>query len=364
MKNKYVRLFLTILIGILTITSIKFENLILFLSAIPIYVLLVTTKIISVYKLKKEQKKVPVSLTILNVIFFIGLGCFLFILKDIFILKGASQRGNFKSIHINDEEVERNGGVFKYTEYISQLKEAASGFTKQSDSIKFENKYYEFLTIKHELKNYTKKILIIASVHGDEPAGALSIPLLLKDIAENPTLYQNTAICVVSPLNSVGLANTSRENGNGCNINRDFELKTQKETNYIIKTIEVFKPDLVLDIHENHGEFKTCLFANSSVPDSYGELICKDLSGKAIELASEPAGMSNDVLSPKGWSKQSAYERILKHFAGYGDLRGYGNSINLPVIALECDQSLPIEKRKSICLITVKVAITNIKNLN
>ena len=48
---------------------------------------------------------------------------------------------------------------------------------------------------------------------------------------------------------------------------------------------------------------------------------------------------------------------------GYGDLNGYGNSIDLPVIALECDQSLAIEKRKSICLSVVKAAINNINQL-
>ena len=214
-----------------------------------------------------------------------------------------------------------------------------------------------------DMKNYTKKILIIASVHGDEPAGALFIPLLLKDITDNPTLYQNTAICIVSPLSPVGLAKTSRVNGNGCNINRDFELKTQKETNYIINAINVFKPNLVLDIHENHGEFKTCLFANPKVNDSYGEIICKDLSKNTIELESEPQGMNDNIMIPNGWSKQSTYERFLKDLVGYGDLNGYGNSIDLPVIALECDQSLAIEKRKSICLSVVKAAINNINQL-
>ena len=216
----------------------------------------------------------------------------------------------------------------------------------------------------HEPKKYTKKILVITSVHGDEPAGALSIPLLLKDITDNPTFYQNTAICIVSPLNPVGLAKTSRENGNGCNINRDFELKTQKETNYIIKVIDVFKPNLVLDIHENHGEFKTCLFANPKVADSFGEIICKDLSKKTIELESEPQGMNDNIMIPNGWSKQSTYERFLKDLVGYGDLNGYGNSNNIAVIALECDQSQSIEKRKSICLSTVKAVINNIKQLN
>lgn len=361
MKNKYITLLPVLLIIILSILSINFASIILFLSSIIIYVAIIIVKIISFYRLKREQKNPIASVILLNIIFFIALGCFLLIMKDLLTLKGASERGQYKSVRVNQKEIERNGGPFKYTDYILQLKEAALSFTKQSDSIKFENKYYEFLTIKYEPKNYTKKILIIASVHGDEPAGALSIPLLLKDIVDNSASYQNTAICIISSGNPVGLANTSRQNGNGCNINRDFELKTQKETNHIISVIAAYKPTLVIDIHENHGEFKTCLFANTSVTDSFGKHICKDLSEKAIELASEPVGMSNNVLKPNGWSKNSTYESILKDFAEYGDLRGYGNSINLPVIALECDQSLPIEKRKLICLNTVKAAIKNIK---
>jgi hypothetical protein len=363
MISKKLFFFTLILLLTLTIVSVNLENVVLFIVAFLLYLTLFILKVVQFYKQKKSQGNLPFVKSISSIILFTLLFGFFIFMKDVFIMKSNSQIIH-KSVHPNVEEVERNLGNFKYEEYMSQLKESASSFSKDIDSIKFENKYYNYFKIKHQPKEFKFKIMIIASVHGDEPAGAQTIPLLLEDIINDSVFYENTELYILSPINPVGLAFISRENGNGRNINRDFELKSQKETNEIIKAIQNQKPDLVLDIHENHGEFKTCLLANNKVSDSFGEVVCNNLKNSGIELATEPVGISNDVPSPSGWSKQGLYERLVKYTAGYGVLRGYGNSINLPVIALECDQSLSVEKRKSICLNTIKDVIKNIKQLN
>lgn len=360
MKNKTLTLLLIILILLLSSLSVYYSNLIIFLIAFIIYLTLIITKVIFFYRLNKKQNILSISSIVMSFIFLVILGSFLLFMKDLFMAKGSSRFTN--TVIVNQKEIERNGGAFKYDEYMLQLKEAALPFSKQSDSIKFQNKYYEYLAIKHEPKNYKYKIIIVATFHGDEPAGALSIPLLLKDITANPTFYQNTALYIICPMNPVGLAFTSRENENGLDLNSDFELKTQKETNNLTKTISIYKPDLLIDIHENHGDYITCLLANIIVNDNYGELLCKDLTKNNIELASEAKGREN--LKPKGWSRQTTYGKLLSDIVKTGSLRRYGESINLPVIALECDQSLPIEKRTFISLSTIKACAKNIDQLD
>jgi hypothetical protein len=364
MISKKLFFFTLILLLTLIIVSVNLENVVLFIVAFLIYLTLFILKVVQFYKQKKAKDKTSFTRSVLSIMLFASIFGFFIFMKDVFIMKSNAHSGLRKTTNTNKDEIERNGGDFKYDEYMLQLNASANLFSKEVDSIKFENKYYTYFAINYQPKKFKRKIMIIASVHGDEPAGALTIPLLLNDITSNPSFYEGTALYIICPINPVGLAFTSRENGNGCNINRDFELQTQKETKNIIKAIQIQHPDLILDIHENHGEFKTCLLANHIVGDNFGELICKQLTNASVELTSEPVGISNDVLSPNGWSKQGLYERLVKYTAGYGDLRGYGNSINLPVIALECDQSLSIEKRKSICLNTIKAAINNIKQLN
>jgi len=89
--------------------------------------------------------------------------------------------------------------------------------------------------------------------------------------------------------------------------------------------------------------------------------VCKNLSEDKIELATE--AFDNDNLKPKGWDKQTLYRKLLRKIVKFGDLRSYGESNNIPVIVLECDQSLPIEKRIAICLSTIQASILNFKLL-
>ncbi len=364
MKNKKLRVILLVLIISLSSIFMYSQNIIFWFIALATFITYVIIEIILVFKQVKTRSFYLGFLVKLLLISVLGFYTIKFS-KDIAILKGATERGKNKTINPNENEIKRYGGKFNYAQYIAQLKQAAKKFVVESDSLKYENNYYEYLTITYEPKNYSKKILITASIHGDEQAGALSIPIVLNDIVENPQLYQNTAICIVSPMNPIGLAYTSRVNENGCNINRDFNFQSQPETKKLVGLIEKFKPDLIFDMHENHGEQKTYLSANRMISDGFAKTVSNQLSEKNIELESEMDGFDGGgKLKINGWQLQSMYEAFIKKIADYGDMRGYGNSNNLNIIALECDQSLPLEKRTSICVNAIKISINNINKLN
>ena len=108
-----------------------------------------------------------------------------------------------------------------------------------------------------ELKGNTKNpsVVVIGVFHGDEPQGEY---LVNKYLAEN----FNTNILFIPRLNSCN----TRVNKNGVDLNRNFPTKnwelsekneyfggetpaSEKETKFIIETVEKYIPKLILTLH-------------------------------------------------------------------------------------------------------------------
>ena len=108
-----------------------------------------------------------------------------------------------------------------------------------------------------ELKGNTKNpsVVVIGVFHGDEPQGEY---LINKYLAEN----FNTNILFIPRLNSCN----TRVNKNGVDLNRNFPTKNwelsekneyfggetpacEKETKFIIETVEKYNPQLILSLH-------------------------------------------------------------------------------------------------------------------
>lgn len=301
-------------------------------------------------KIRRDQKagvKFRLGKSIRLIIIFIGLAVASVPLTDVAKAKHNAVLFPYQTIHRSNYYIQEEiKDTFDFSGYMQDLESASEKFHPQSDSVLFEEKYYKYQIIKHEPENYKKKVLIIASIHGDEPAGALSIPILLRNIKQDSSKYANTSILILSPINPVGLAFSSRENEMGCNLNRDYHEPTQSETKRIVLEIEKFKPDIILDLHENNGNWKTCIMANSLVSDELGKILCDDLKTKSIPLA-ESAFDTN--LELPGWLKRGSYRMAVNYLAGLNDLMRYGEEIKIPVITLEGDQSLEQRKRIEIC---------------
>jgi protein MpaA len=129
---------------------------------------------------------------------------------------------------------------------------------------------------KSNLKNkiYSKQFgsgdkvtLIIGGVHGDEPAGFISALKLAQFIKRNPSSIKNRVI-IVPCINPDGLSKGTRTNGRGVDINRNFPGETwskdfiniynnpgshpasEPETVALIKLIEKYKPDMIIQMHQ------------------------------------------------------------------------------------------------------------------
>ena len=142
------------------------------------------------------------------------------------------------------------------------------------------------------LKTYTIKgssqgprVLIIASTHGNEPAGFFALQQL---VASNPQISKGSVVLLPS-LNTCGRCTNSRHSFGDFDINRNYPDKT-----YINSQVTrlVDKADWVIDLHEGWGFRKLD-------PRSVGSGIYPGASMEAVALSKEIMdGINESITEP------------------------------------------------------------------
>lgn len=99
------------------------------------------------------------------------------------------------------------------------------------------------------------RVLVMARQHGNEPAGTLAMLGLLRDLAEGraPMLARQlgrVCLLVVPMVNPDGADANTRANANGVDLNRDWLLRSQPESQAIEHLHNLWSPHAVLDLHE------------------------------------------------------------------------------------------------------------------
>lgn len=179
----------------------------------------------------------------------------------------------------------------------------------------------------HTLGSGPKTIMLMAGVHGDEPAGVDVVRLILSHLRKMPAdSLEGLRIVVMPCANPDGRAANTRQNANKIDLNRNFPDKTfgtgkkskmynagkiaasEPETRAILSVVADYKPSLIISLHE--------------------PLACVNYNGPCIRLA-------------KKLSKATGLPAVGD--VGYptpGSMGNYfGVSRRLPVITLE----LPLE---------------------
>lgn len=113
-------------------------------------------------------------------------------------------------------------------------------------------------------------VLIVSGQHGLERASREAVFMLARDLAstDDPTLveYLSQVNWLLVPTASPDRVGIDRANANGVNTNRDWEARTQPETQAIYKAIQGYRPVLIVDAHE--GRDFTTNFATSAILDT------------------------------------------------------------------------------------------------
>lgn len=109
-------------------------------------------------------------------------------------------------------------------------------------------------------------ILIMATIHGDEPAGTPLVRSLAKHIRSHLELVNARTILLLPVTNPDGFAQNTRENANGVDLNRNFSAAnrintattgrfalSEPEARAINQLIEQYAPDRIVTIHQPLG---------------------------------------------------------------------------------------------------------------
>ena len=171
--------------------------------------------------------------------------------------------------------------------------------------------------------NKNGKILVIGCFHGDEPQGRFLIEKYLEKKSE-------TKLVFIPCLNSYGFEHNVRVNENGVDLNRNFPTEnwelteqneffggdapaSEKQTRFIIETVEGIKPKLILTLH---APYKVVNYDGDA--EKYAE--------KISEITGYPVEPSIGYPTPGSFGSWAGIER------------------NIPVITLELDEEIEVEK--------------------
>ncbi len=176
-----------------------------------------------------------------------------------------------------------------------------------------------------------KTLLVLAGVHGNEQAGLLAIPPILR--AWNSSRVR---LVVIAPVNPVGAAELSRFNAEGYDINRDFVVFGTPEARVVRDVYDREGPDFVISLHEGPQD-ATFMFTNRYVSSTLGRELCEALAAGGTVLAEKDYfGLR---LDPPGLSASSAAARAVNAlWSGALKMKatiGYSEDRKIPEIVLE-----------------------------
>eukprot|EP00457_Paulinella_chromatophora_P000878 gb/GEZN01000879.1/.p1 GENE.gb/GEZN01000879.1/~~gb/GEZN01000879.1/.p1 ORF type:complete len:1029 (-),score=186.09 gb/GEZN01000879.1/:287-3373(-) len=147
---------------------------------------------------------------------------------------------------------------------------------------------------------------VVGNTHGDEPSGADAAVQIVYELSarqdeQTRTILNNLVVVVVPIQNPDGRAENTRRNAHGFDLNRDWFVQTQAETQAKLHAMARLPPLLFLDLHEmldipgyffppNADPLYHELAGNQtihSIKNIYGEALKKEFQAQNISYFNE-----------------------------------------------------------------------------
>jgi hypothetical protein len=178
----------------------------------------------------------------------------------------------------------------------------------------------------------TKRVLIIAGIHGNEIAASLAAVEILRDFRANREMYGPVEIHLVAPANPVGLAHQSRYNAAGCDLNRDFGQFGTAEARAIRDVFAAVRPALLISLHEGpqDGFF---VIGTASAPPQLAGAVAKAVATQGIVLATR--NFLGLPLRKRGFETEGGFKSALKRLIGLGSLGTYADQRDVGTLTTE-----------------------------
>ena len=180
----------------------------------------------------------------------------------------------------------------------------------------------------------TTTLLIIAGMHGNEPAGTVGLNAWLDRISVVKLVQRQLRIVAIPAANSWGLENNTRYLRNFWyrDLNRNFvESGNEPVSQFIVRLIQKYRPTLVIDIHEGWGFHKiepasigsTVTSSSHKMSRNMAETMVKDINGTITDPAKKFTHRDNiacDIGTTLGcWCDKSSIPYILIEVTGQKD---------------------------------------------
>jgi len=232
-----------------------------------------------------------------------------------------------------EEELEIVLAPIELSEYLAELRAAASGLSvRPLVEVAHGDRTWPIQHIRRPAPDESRRLLVVAGMHGNEVAGALAAPEILEDLRAHQAVYEGVDLHLVAPVNPVGVGHGSRYQGDGCDINRDFEAFETLEAQALRELIEEVEPDLSLSLHEGpHAGF--FVIATRSTPASLAPALARELASAGVELAVESnlgTGLDVPGVMREGWGHTMA-----KKLLGIDSLGAYAHERSIPLLTTE-----------------------------
>ena len=215
------------------------------------------------------------------------------------------------------------------------LREAARGLDVDVvERIPFRGRVHEVLSVGLGPRSARERVLVLAGVHGNEHAGVLACPEIVRRLRE--TELRDVHVQILLPVNPVGAVERSRFNGEGYDINRDFVRFATPEARLVRRVIEALRPTFIVSLHEGPQD-ATFFFANPEVGEGRSARLARRLAAAGTKLATRD--YFGRVLTPPGVAGPSLTTRALTFawasLLGMQATQGYASRLGIPELTLE-----------------------------
>ncbi|TAK94997.1 MAG: hypothetical protein EPO07_15875 [Verrucomicrobia bacterium] len=96
------------------------------------------------------------------------------------------------------------------------------------------------------------RIAIFATVHGDEPEGALALSRFVGELEKNPEIAQGYALYIYPVCNPTGFEDSTRHSRSGKDLNREFwKQSDEPEVRYLESEIYLHAFDGIITLHSD-----------------------------------------------------------------------------------------------------------------
>lgn len=197
-------------------------------------------------------------------------------------------------------------------------------------TVTYQDREHPILSVRSR-KDAPKTLVVLAGVHGNEHAGLVAVPSILRAWRS-----ERVRLVLVTPVNPVGAAEMSRFNGDGYDVNRDFVRFATKEAQVVRDVFLRERPHFVVSLHEGPQD-ATFMFANHFVATPLARELCKALADGGTTLATkdyfglrlDPPGLSPSSRTGRALTALWALALSMKATNRYSEERG------IPEIVLE-----------------------------